>query len=49
MPGFVSNITCENVGAGKGTRTLDPLLGKQMLYQLSYSRSLLNLGRVDNW
>src|SRR5205807_5359715 len=26
-------------GAGKGTRTPDPLLGKQMLYQLSYSRS----------
>ena len=27
-------------GAGEGTRTLDPLLGKQMLYQLSYSRSV---------
>ena len=27
------------VGAGNGTRTRDPLLGKQMLYQLSYSRS----------
>ena len=26
------------VGAGNGTRTRDPLLGKQMLYQLSYSR-----------
>ena len=26
-------------GAGNGTRTRDPLLGKQMLYQLSYSRS----------
>ena len=25
-------------GAGDGTRTHDPLLGKQMLYQLSYSR-----------
>ena len=24
--------------AGDGTRTRDPLLGKQMLYQLSYSR-----------
>ena len=29
----------EKSGAGKGTRTPDPLLGKQMLYQLSYSRS----------
>ena len=27
-------------GAGEGTRTLDPLLGKQMLYRLSYSRSI---------
>jgi hypothetical protein len=26
------------LGAGNGTRTRDPLLGKQMLYQLSYSR-----------
>ncbi len=25
-------------GAGKGTRTLDPNLGKVVLYQLSYSR-----------
>ena len=28
-------------GAGDGTRTRDPLLGKQMLYRLSYSRPLL--------
>ncbi len=27
-------------GAGNGTRTRDPQLGKLMLYQLSYSRSL---------
>src|SRR5207302_1838281 len=27
-------------GAGEGTRTLDPLLGKQMLYQASPSRAL---------
>ena len=27
------------IGAGKGTRTLDPDLGKVVLYQLSYSRS----------
>ena len=27
------------IGAGEGIRTLDPLLGKQMLYRLSYSRS----------
>ncbi len=26
------------IGAGKGTRTLDPDLGKVVLYQLSYSR-----------
>ena len=26
-------------GAGEGIRTLDPLLGKQMLCQLSYARS----------
>jgi hypothetical protein len=25
-------------GAGKGIRTLDPQLGKLMLYQLSYTR-----------
>src|SRR5438552_19216399 len=29
----------KEIGAGEGTRTLDPLLGKQMLYRLSYSRS----------
>ena len=28
-PGFVSNVPCENAGAGNGTRTRDPLLGKQ--------------------
>ncbi len=39
VPGFLSNVVVENVGAGNGTRTRDPLLGKQMLYQLSYSRS----------
>ncbi len=26
------------IGAGEGIRTLDPNLGKVMLYQLSYSR-----------
>jgi hypothetical protein len=31
--------TLDISGAGNGTRTRDPLLGKQMLYQLSYSRS----------
>ena len=30
-------------GAGNGTRTRDPQLGKLMLYQLSYSRSLLSI------
>lgn len=31
-------ITLENFGAGEGIRTLDPDLGKVVLYQLSYSR-----------
>ena len=31
-------------GAGDGTRTRDNLLGRQALYQLSYSRELV--GRV---
>jgi hypothetical protein len=30
-------------GAGDGTRTRDHLLGRQMLYQLSYSRSSASL------
>ena len=38
MPGFLSNVVGESLGAGNETRTRDPLLGKQMLYQLSYSR-----------
>ena len=29
--------------AGKGTRTLDPDLGKVVLYQLSYSRGVTQL------
>ena len=28
-------------GAGNGTRTRDPQLGRLMLYQLSYSRKIL--------
>ena len=28
-----------NMGAGDGTRTRDSLLGRQELYQLSYSRA----------
>ena len=36
------------LGAGNGTRTRDPLLGKQMLYQLSYSRSVRAKGPADN-
>ena len=34
-------------GAGKGTRTLDPDLGKVVLYQLSYSRSNTCALRAD--
>jgi hypothetical protein len=32
--------TSANFGAGKETRTLDPDLGKVVLYQLSYSREV---------
>src|SRR3989304_4200343 len=35
-----STISGKRLGAGNGTRTRDPLLGKQMLYQLSYSRTV---------
>ncbi len=31
------------IRAGKGTRTLDPDLGKVVLYQLSYSREVAQL------
>ena len=31
----------EKTGAGKETRTLDLMLGKHTLYQLSYSRIIL--------
>jgi hypothetical protein len=31
----------ERLGAGDGTRTHDILLGKQTLYQLSYTRTVL--------
>ncbi len=30
----------EKIGAGNGVRTRDPRLGKPMLYQLSYARSV---------
>ena len=33
-------------GAGDGTRTRDHLLGRQMLYQLSYSRITSGGGRI---
>ncbi len=35
-----------NNGAGDGTRTRDHLLGRQMLYQLSYSRLTGGGGRI---
>ncbi|CRL87669.1 protein of unknown function [Escherichia coli] len=35
-----------NFGAGNETRTRDPDLGKVVLYQLSYSRVLLNFAFV---
>ena len=34
-------------GAGDGTRTHDNLLGKQVLYQLSYARSLRRYSTTD--
>ena len=36
-------------GAGDGARTRDLLHGKQMLYQLSYSRPLGRLRSEHNW
>ncbi len=36
-------------GAGKETRTLDPNLGKVVLYQLSYSRKLVILKQYRIW
>ena len=38
MRGFGVLPEGSEYGAGKGTRTLDPDLGKVVLYQLSYSR-----------
>ncbi len=35
----VSRLCKQQAGAGEGTRTLDILLGRQMLYQLSYTRA----------
>ena len=31
-------IRIESIGAGEGIRTLDVFLGKEVLYQLSYTR-----------
>ena len=36
-------VASSKFGAGKGTRTLDPDLGKVVLYQLSYSRNVVLL------
>jgi hypothetical protein len=36
-------------GAGDGTRTRDSLLGRQELYQLSYSRILLTKHKSKEW
>ena len=33
-------------GAGGGTRTRDPDLGKVVLYQLSYTRALFEQGQI---
>ena len=33
-----TTVLCAFLGAGDGTRTRDSLLGKQVLYQLSYPR-----------
>lgn len=37
----VAEVDGFEYGAGDGTRTHDSLLGKQVLYQLSYTRMLL--------
>ncbi len=41
VPGLGRADVQRGVGAGDEIRTRDPLLGKQMLCQLSYSRSQL--------
>jgi hypothetical protein len=41
LRGRVSTINRESNGAGDEIRTRDPQLGRLMLYQLSYTRSLL--------
>ena len=40
--GFLSSyfLSVVKLGAGKETRTLDIFLGKEVLYQLSYTRKL---------
>jgi hypothetical protein len=36
----------DKIGAGGGTRTRDPDLGKVVLYQLSYTRVLFEQGQI---
>ena len=38
------NLYNKKIGAGNGIRTRDPQLGRLMLYQLSYSRTLKIFG-----
>ena len=37
----LAHLKEEEIGAGNETRTRDPNLGKVVLYQLSYSRTLI--------
>ena len=43
---FLTRFDLESIGGGKRDRTDDPLLAKQVLYQLSYAPVLGGSGRT---
>jgi hypothetical protein len=43
---YINETSTANDQAGNGTRTRDPNLGKVVLYQLSYSRSKLEVMKL---
>src|SRR3954452_15648590 len=48
LPALDQRPTTRKAEAGEGARTLDPQLGKLMLYQLSYARVPTILARVTD-
>ena len=42
----LTQIASPNIGAGDETRTRDPQLGRLMLYQLSYTRSISEISNL---